>query len=260
VNDTWTFDGRQWREEHPAVAPSARAGAHAAFDEVSGKVVLYGGFNGTHLGDTWLWDGATSEWTATAPVSSPDRETGPVMFTDPSSGRVILYGGFNGHFYSGSTWEWRGDTWTQLPTTVNPWARSSAAAALDETTQDVVMFGGLGDVNPTNTWSWGGSDWQQEDPLDQPALVYDAGAAFLAGLNQVVVFAGGSGGEDLNDLWTWTGTDWQRLDQHRAPEPRESFLMVNDEALGAVVVFGGLGVAAQAATVGHPTCHGARSV
>ena len=43
VDDTWTWDGSAWRKSNPAVRPGARTGSAAAFDEQSGRIVIFGG-------------------------------------------------------------------------------------------------------------------------------------------------------------------------------------------------------------------------
>jgi hypothetical protein len=63
VGDTWTFDGKQWKELAPAgKAPEARNSQVMAYDPIRRKTVLYGGgsFDGktvTRYDDTWEWDG-----------------------------------------------------------------------------------------------------------------------------------------------------------------------------------------------------------
>src|SRR4030095_1833748 len=91
-----------------------------AYDEVTKKLVLFGGYDVVNwLGDTWIFDGATTTWTQAAPTSSPASATGPAFFTDPASGHVINFGGFALIFYHNETWEWTGSDWLQLnPATV----------------------------------------------------------------------------------------------------------------------------------------------
>jgi hypothetical protein len=45
----------------PPIQPSVRFGAGMANDATHGQVVLFGGIDGSVLGDTWTWDGAS--WT-----------------------------------------------------------------------------------------------------------------------------------------------------------------------------------------------------
>jgi len=240
LNDTWSFDGTTWTQIDTQPAPPARAAAQMTYDSVTQKVVLFGGFNGTYLGDTWLWDGTTLQWTQATPAHQPTPVTGPMLFPDPN-GRADLFGGFDGHFYQLTRWQWNGSDWTQLfPPTV-PYARSLAAVATNTSTGQVVMFGGLADVNPTNTWTYDGTTWTLESPAVQPLLVYAASAAFDPGLQGVVLFGGGSGGVDQNTTWLWdqVGATWTQLSTVHPPPAREGAGMTYDTALDRVILFGG---------------------
>ena len=241
LNDTWEFDGATWTEVTTNTPPPPRTAAQMAYDSVSQKVVLYGGFDGNnYLGDTWLWDGATSQWTHATPAHQPPAVTGPMLFPDPN-GRVDYFGGFAGQFYQLEMWQWNGADWMQLfPSTV-PFARANAAVATNTSTGQVVLFGGLADVNPNNTWTYDGTTWTEQSPAVQPLLVYGASAAFDAGFQQVVLFGGASGGEEQNTTWVWdqAGGTWMLLSTQQSPPAREGAGMAYDIALGRVVLFGG---------------------
>ena len=212
-----------------------------AYDSVTQKVVLFGGYNGrNYLGDTWLWDGTTSQWTQAAVAHHPRPVTGPMLFPDPN-GRVDLFGGFDGHFYQLAMWQWTGSDWRRLfPATV-PYARSSAAVATNPTIDQVVLFGGLADVNPNNTWTYDGTTWTLQSPRTQPLLVYAASAAFDRSINAVILFGGGSGGVDQNTTWRWIVArgSWKQVATTQSPPPREGAGMAYLPALGRVIVFGG---------------------
>jgi hypothetical protein len=239
--DTWTFDGTTWTQEITPVAPPVRVAATMAFDRVTRQVVLFGGYDGhNYLGDTWLWDGATSTWTQAHPQQSPIPATGPNAFTDPLNGHVDVFGGFDGRFYDLDTWRWTGSNWNHLNPANQPSARAAAAVAFDGSRKYVVLFAGLGDVNPHNTWTWDGTDWTEQSPPTQPPNRYDSAAAFDPRLGAVVVFGGGAGGEDLRDSWAWTGVNWKPLFPTQSPPRREAFGMAYDAATGHVVIFGGV--------------------
>jgi len=120
LNDTWTFDGTSWSRVQTPLSPPARAASQMAYDAVIQKVVLFGGYNGRYLGDTWLWDGKTSRWTRATPAHHPTAVTSPMLFTDPN-GRVDVYGGFDGRFYQNSMWQWTGSDWNQLSLPMVPY-------------------------------------------------------------------------------------------------------------------------------------------
>jgi hypothetical protein len=241
LNDTWVFDGTTWTEVTVDTPPPARAAAQMAYDSVSRQVVLFGGFDGeNYLGDTWIWNGTTSQWTQAAPVHSPTAVTGPMLFPDPN-GRVDYFGGFDGQFYQLTMWQWNGSDWTQLfPPTV-PFARGSAAVATNTFTGEVVMFGGLADVNPINTWTYNGTTWTLQSPRVQLPWVYAPCAAFDPHLGAVVVFGGGNGGVDQDSTWKWYGpvSGWRPLASSQRPPAREGAGMAYDSALGQVILFGG---------------------
>ena len=103
------------------------------------------------------------------------------------------------------------------------------------------MFGGLGSVNPNNTWTYDGTTWTLQSPAVQPLLVYSASAAFDPSLQGVVLFGGGSGGIDQNTTWLWdqVGATWIHLSTAQSPPAREAAGMAYDAALNRVILFGG---------------------
>jgi hypothetical protein len=243
LNDTWTFDGVTWTQVAVSHSPPVRAAAQMAYDSITRKVVLFGGYNGTnYLGDTWLWDGTTSRWTHARTAHHPPRVTGPMLFPDPN-GRVDYFGGFDGHFYQLTMWQWTGSDWAQLSPATVPFARSAAAVAANPTIDQVVLFGGLADVNPNNTWTYNGTTWTLQSPVNQPLLVYAASAAFDPNINAVILFGGGSGGVDQNTTWKWFvaggNWNWQQVATTQSPPPREGAGMAYLPALAGVIVFGG---------------------
>jgi hypothetical protein len=52
TSDTWEWDGNDWTEATPASIPSPRFHQTLTYDGVSGRLLLFGGFNGTYLADT----------------------------------------------------------------------------------------------------------------------------------------------------------------------------------------------------------------
>ncbi len=75
--------------------------------------MLFGGFNGGQLGDTWEWDGA--QWTQILPLASPQPQSSGAIAYDPWSERVVLFGGSYG-WPNGldGTWEYDGATWSRV--------------------------------------------------------------------------------------------------------------------------------------------------
>ena len=239
-NGTWVFDGTDWKRLAIRNKPPARAAASIAFDATLQKLVMYGGFNGSqYLGDTWIWDGATSTWTQAFPTRSPNPETGPMLFTDPMTGRVDNFGGWDGMFYSLTTWRWRDGSWHKLSLPQVPGARGSAVCATNPELKQTVLFGGLADVNPVNTWTFNGVAWTEQFPANQVPYRFYASTIYDPRFQGVVVFAGFEG-QDANDTWLWTGSNWQQLSPTNSPPVRESAGIAFDEVNQQTVIFGGL--------------------
>jgi hypothetical protein len=104
----------------------------------------------------------------------------------------------------------------------------------------VVMFGGLADLNPNNTWTWDGTNWTMQNPATQPPHLYGPGAAFDAHLKGVISFGGGLGGVDQTDTWAWTGSNWVKLAPATVPAAREGQGTAYDMATSTLYFFGGV--------------------
>lgn len=239
LNDTWTFDGRKWKQIKTAPAPPARAAGSAAYDSKLKQVVLFGGFNGHYLNDTWLWDGSTSTWTQAMPSHQPVAETLPMLFPDPLTGRVNEFGGYDGKFYQAANWRWRNGDWHKFKPAQSPYARAAAVIGTNPVLKQTVIFGGLADVNPVNTWTFDGHTWTQQSPATQPNQRLLVGTVYDPRFSGVVTF-GGFSGQDNNETWLWTGSDWTQLAPQQSPPPREQMGMAFDQLHQQTIVFGGL--------------------
>ena len=237
LNDTWIFNGADWVQLNPTNAPPVRSASAISFDRVSGTMVLFGGFNGTqYLGDTWLWSGATKTWTQANPATLPMPVTLPMMYTDPLNGHTGMVGGFDGNFFHNETWQWTGSDWMQrFPKTVI-WARGAAVVANDEVHNNVLIFGGLGDVNPNNTWTWDGTNWTMQSPATQPPGVFYIPAAYDPTFGEVVMYGGMS---RTNATWAWNGSDWSLVQALTPPALLNSQGLAYDPRSNELVMFGG---------------------
>ena len=77
VNDTWEWDGTTWKLLSPSTSPSPRENGRMAYDPSRDNLVLFGGYGGSFLADTWTYN--NSNW--------------GVMIFDPLGGRRRVTGG-----------------------------------------------------------------------------------------------------------------------------------------------------------------------
>jgi hypothetical protein len=180
----------EWNQLSPVNSPSARDTSAMAYDSRHNQLVMFGGFNGNYLNDTWLWNGAT--WTQANPGSSPSPCSNELMAFDATTGNTVLFGGlYNASVRYADTWLWDGSTWTQQSPSVSPPGRASGAIVYDPATGNVVMFGGL-DTNGGrlgDTWLWNGSTstWTQATPSSSPSARYGASMAYDAANSRVIL-------------------------------------------------------------------------
>lgn len=214
----WEWDGQLWSPIVPTGAqPGARYSHAMAFDPITRRVILFGGYDGffTLFDDTWAWDGRT--WTRLAPTTRPAGRWAHGLATDYARGRVVMFGGSlsAGPVSPGidETWEWDGTDWTQIQPPVRPGFRGSHGMAYDARDQRVIVYGGWsGGWAYSDTWSWDGVTWRQH-------AVGDGGPGPRAGFSMATdpstgrpLLYSGSVNSLLyyNDTWTWTGNAWEK--------------------------------------------------
>jgi len=198
LNDTWTWDGTDWHEQHPAHQPDRRFGFGFAYDPPVRESLMFG-FTGSaspRTPSTWAWDG--SDWTALQTALPNDLLFGPSAVYQPSTSSLVAVGA--------KTWKWTASAWVELASS-GPQGRQWAPMALDATGSAVLYAGVYMGVN--DTWVWDGGAWKQLNPLHVPTNPSQgsspAAFAFDAATGQTVLF----GGSDANaSTWTWDGSDW----------------------------------------------------
>ncbi len=243
--------GPQWTEVAPASFPPARSGHAMVFDSGRNKVVLFGGWGGTDLSDTWEYDGASQTWTEVTPVSSPPARNGHTMVFDSSRNRVILFGGYNGNFLS-DTWEYDGanNTWTELTTAASPPARGDCAMVFDSSRNKVVLFGGwngdiLGDFSYPlgDMWEYDVTNniWTELTPLSSPPNRAGHAMVFDSSRDKAVLFGGWGLLTRYNDTWEYDSNNqtWTEVTPASSPPARTSHAMVFDSNRNKIVLFSG---------------------
>ncbi len=131
---TWTWDESVWSS-----GPGGPQGAPIAYDQVSGRVVSYGGYlffrgdNDYRL--TQAWDG--HRWVTVSRGGGPGQPAyrGYASMTfDPVTYSLVMFGGI-GHYPSphtfGDTWEFIRHRWVHIGTATSPPPEAGASFAYD---------------------------------------------------------------------------------------------------------------------------------
>jgi hypothetical protein len=223
--------GFRRRDAPGGPAPMARLAPSLAYDSTRGTLLLFGGWMGNGLADTWELD--ASGWTEhcqvwTACPRPPARDSAGLAY-DSLRQRLVLFGGrifTDPETVYSDTWEWDGTAWSQVcgqgtECSGGPSARCDHAMAYDSRRGKVVMFGGAlscdgEDLAQPNaeTWEWDGNRWNMVcgglTGCSGPSARSGHGLVFDSSRGRVIL-AGGSGDSGpAADTWAWDGTAWTR--------------------------------------------------
>lgn len=142
--DTWEYDGNTWSRVATS-GPPGRSEAAMAFDPVSQRLIMFGGWTQTeqYSNDTWAWDGA--QWTAVNSTLRPSRRRYHCMATNPETGDIFLLGGQSNTtaIDLADPWVYRDGQWS-LMSIARPIApRHEFGAFFNSITGRFQVFGGL---------------------------------------------------------------------------------------------------------------------
>ena len=213
----WLWNGTTWSIP-PGTPP--RPGLGPNIGSLNGTLVVSGGYN--EVEGTWVWN--NSQWSNSANDAmspSPDRESSALATLN---GKVLLFGGCQscgGSFgLMGDTWEWDGQSWTQLHPAQSPPARFGAIAGT--VAGKIILFGGesYGASTFNDTWEWDGNNWSMASPSTSPSARVAASAAVANG--KLLLFGGAADKslQPLGDTWEWDGTNWTELTPTNSPSAR----------------------------------------
>ncbi|MCI4350607.1 MAG: hypothetical protein L3K15_03735 [Thermoplasmata archaeon] len=240
-SETWKYTASGWTQLNPVTSPAARGFGAMIFDVRDNYTLLFGGYNGSVLGDTWKFSGGT--WSKLTPTSSPAPRSDASVTYDPVAREVILFGGFgSAQATRNDTWAFAAGSWTNVTPAHAPSPRSGAAMTYDGLDGYAILFGGYesGLIYANDTWSFSGGTWSQLTVTSSPppgewdAMAYDVNASVVelyGGLDQF----GGAG------TWTFAAGVWRQYFPIPAPAAAQLATMAYDPALGGVVVTGGAG-------------------
>jgi len=232
-----------WTDRTNASTPTLGMDFASAFDEVRGRLVVFGGRvetpSSAGVVDTLL------EWTGSAWVSpSVGVKPGPRykhdMAFDSARGVVVLSGGLDHNGRLPDTWEYDGTAWVLRHTAGPNEDLYNHRLAFDAARGVVVRFGGGGAGGlKGDTHTWTGSTWQLRSsggpsPREQHAMAYDRQR------QRVLLFGGWASGL-LGDTWEWNGTAWQQLLPANVPPARREAGLSYTGSSRKVVLFGGYG-------------------
>lgn len=249
----------EWTNVTQAISPPAMAGAVMAYSSQDNRFVLFGGWNGTTLGETWVFDPVGLAWEKLATQGSPPARGDGAFAYDPRGDVFVLFGGWYdfppGVYHRlGDTWHFylSNLTWVQISSPTSPSPRSDSAIAHDTLDRGLVLFGGFDGSNYLGeTWRYDtqAGRWTNSSPTTEPPPRADGRLAYDSRHNRFVLFAGNdfSGPNftfhHLDDTWVyeWPGNTWTRLPLDEHPSARDYAVFAFDDEAGEFLLHGGYG-------------------
>ncbi|MCI4362918.1 MAG: kelch motif-containing protein [Thermoplasmata archaeon] len=222
-----------------ALFPPSRDFAAMTYDAADKYVVLFGGSNGSFLGDTWSFNGF---WTHLTPATSPSNRSAAAFAYDYKDGYALLFGGLGGSGRLGDTWKFLHGAWTHLIPVLSPPALDNASMVWDTNDSYLLLFGGSLSSSTVSgqTWSFVSGAWTQRVPSTSPAARQNLQLGYDNTNGWVVLFAGEtSGGGVFSDTWNYTRGHWTQLHPSKSPTAVFGGSFTNDSADGYLLLFGG---------------------
>lgn len=109
VQNTWTWDGRAWKQESPGTQPPPLYFTTGAFDPRLQEVIVFGGGSaGVDQNTTWAWDGSVWKELSMGQSPAPRERFGTIW--DPDTHQFLIFDGslFNTNTYFGDTYQLSG--------------------------------------------------------------------------------------------------------------------------------------------------------
>ncbi|MCA8955728.1 MAG: hypothetical protein KDC87_06630 [Planctomycetes bacterium] len=250
LDDTWEWDGNDWRRVNTVHTPGGRHTAMAT-DATRKQIVLFGGtrslsFPFTGLQDTWIWDGA--DWSQAQPSTVPVQRYSHSLTFNHRTGRVMMFGGASvGFAFAGSeAHEWTGSDWIITKHPTEPPLQYNPVLAFDPTLNAVVVHAGSATVSDP-TWTWDGKIWTKLNTKTSPPIVARGWRADTDLVRRQIVMVGFEDPDSQfgGQTWTFRNNDWALIDRFGGEYPTfASALDLNnthDDARDEFVFLGALG-------------------
>ena len=252
------YAGSAWTNVTGPIAPPAMAGGMMAYSPAAGAFVLFGGWDGEGLNDTWVFRTSTNAWTLLHPASAPATRGDGNFAYDARHDVFLLFGGW--HETANETYRRLGDTWAfslsnatwwELHPAEAPANRSDAGIAFDASAGVLLLFGGFDGTNYLgDAWafSFANDTWFPRPSLAMPQARADGRIVYDSNEGLLVLYGGNSYSDPqlnfnhLSDTWTYDYSRnlWTEI-AAGTPGARDYSVEGFDPATSTVLLVGGFG-------------------
>jgi hypothetical protein len=224
-----------WKMMSPSMSPEARRGHVVSSIYGMDKVLLFGGFDGNYLGDTWVYDLSDDNWVnkgavATQPSARHSHAMAFIFGTD----KVLLFGGYSEIGFDNETWlyDWGDNSWTNLKPQNPPQAREYHEMESVYNDDKVILFGGYngsGYLEDTWVYDFSENSWAFFNLPLEPTPRKGHEMATLYGTDEIVLFGGNESGlNHIDDTWVYKQSTYEWINKNpmgEKPAPRRGHSM-----------------------------------
>jgi hypothetical protein len=249
LNDTWEFDlgTETWTEiDAGEDVPDGRSGFSMAYDQVTKRVLLWGGLRIDLPGptddvarDVWSYDPVAHVWQFREVIPLYIGTIQAAMAYDPIREEAVVFGGRDDDQAYDLTFTGAG-VFTQKNPAHHPDARIGHTMVWSPSLGGIVLYGGesFGDsgfgTQYADVWLWDGTDWQY---LGTGIALTDQGAVWDTLFGKLILFGGSP--ETANVYFRGSDGVTMVHPTMGGPEARGRMGFVWDEAQNLAVMFGG---------------------
>src|SRR5581483_2069314 len=144
--------------------PSARASHAMVYDDDSGIIYVYGGYDTVTKKDFWKFQNGS--WIEITYPNDPERCHTALVY-DQANQRLLMFGGFGSDGRQNELWEYSGDQWKQIKQGDNiPESRAEHRGVIVPG-KGLLIFGGVIGPDPNtrnrgnDTWLYDGKQWHK---------------------------------------------------------------------------------------------------
>ncbi len=191
--------------------PAARSFHVAAYDAPRQRMVMFSGYNGSWLNDTWeLSLGAAPAWTQLTGSTPPPPRNLAAVAIDTARERMMVFGGWeeSTQTYYHDTWAFSlasSAGWSQVAASSYPPGRREISMIYDPIGDRLVLFGGNDGTFRYDSWSLDlapGGNWSPIGATGSvPSGRYGHASYYDPVGHNLFIFGGNSFEQHLNDLY-----------------------------------------------------------
>ena len=228
TDETWLWVRDQWVQQFPATRPSPRSAHAMAYDSARNRVLVFGGraeateLHGrfTLLNDLWAWQNGS--WQQLDTGNAPPVRQHADLSYDRVRDRLVMFGGYR-YTTDGKntieplydTWEFDGQSWTEVQTSANGPKVDKPLLAYDLDRKETILLG-INATFDTLMYRFNAETkaWQNipADPL--PPCVHESTLVYQRH-NQTLNLTGGLCNDTASladEVWQWDGTAWTKIE------------------------------------------------